>query len=64
MRVTQEGPMYCVWEVKDCIYESDFQEFIYGPEGVNMGMKSINNNLLKIDLELTGGQTPYERKFA
>jgi len=29
-----------------------------------MGMKSINNNILKIDLELTGGQTPYERKFA
>ena len=62
--VTQEGPMYCVWEVKDGISESDFQEFIDGPEGVNMGMKSINNNLLKIDLELTGGQTPYERKFA
>ena len=64
MPVTQEGPMYCVWEVKDGISESDFQEFIDGLEGVNMGMKSINNNLLKIDLELTGGQTPYERKFA
>jgi len=49
---------------EDGISESDFQEFIDGPEGVNMGMKSINNNLLKIDLELTGGQTPYERKFA
>ena len=64
MPVNQEGPMDCVWEVKDGISESDFQEFIDGPEGVNMGMKSINNNLLKIDLELTGGQTPYERKFA
>ena len=64
MPLSQEGPMYCVWEVKDGISESDFQEFIDGPEGVNMGMKSINNNLLKIDLELTGGQTPYERKFA
>ena len=64
MPVTQEGPMYCVWEVKDGISESDFQEFIDGSEGVNMRMKSINNNLLKIDLELTGGQTPYERKFA
>ena len=50
MPVTQESPMYCVWEVKDGISESDFQEFIVGPEGVNMGMKSINNNLLKIDL--------------
>ncbi len=64
MPVTQEGPKYCVWEVKDGIFESAFQEFIDGPEGVNMRMKSINNNLLKIDLELTGGQTRYERKFA
>ena len=31
MPVTQEGPMYCVWEVKDGISESDFQEFIDGP---------------------------------
>ena len=64
MPVTQEGPMNCIWEVQDGISESDFQEFIDGPKGINMGMKSINNNLLKIDLELTGGQTPYERKFA
>ena len=56
MPVTQEGLMYCVWEVKDGISESDFQEFIDRPEGVNMRMKSINNNLLKIDLELTSGQ--------
>ena len=38
MPLSQEGPMYCVWEVKDVL-------------------KVIN-------LELTGGVPPYERKFA
>ena len=46
--------MYCVWEVKDGISESEFQDFIDGPDGVNMGMKSLNNNIMKVNLELTG----------
>ena len=45
MPLFQEGPMYCVWEVKDSISESEFQDFIDGPDGVNMGMKSLNNNI-------------------
>ena len=28
MPLSQEGPMYCVWEVKDGISESKFQYFI------------------------------------
>ena len=64
MPLSQEGPMYCVWEVKDGISESEFQDFIDGPDGVNMGMKSLNNNVMKVNLELTGGVPPYERKFA
>ena len=56
--------MYCVWEAKDGNSEADFQDFIDGPDGVNMGMKSLNNNVLKVNLELTGGVPPYERKFA
>ena len=64
MPLSQEGPMYCVWEVKDSISESEFQDFIDGPDGVNMGMKSLNNNIMKVNLELTGGVPPYERKFA
>ena len=63
MPLSQEGPMYCVWEVKDSIPESEFQDFIDGPDGVNMGMKSLNNNIMKVNLELTGGVPPYERKF-
>ena len=64
MPLSQEGPMYCVLEVKERISESEFQDFIDGPDGVNMGMKSLNNNIMKVNLELTGGVPPYERKFA
>ncbi len=55
--------MYCVWEVKDGISASEFQEFIDGREGVNFGLVALNNNVMQLNLELTGGQTPYERKF-
>ena len=58
-----DGPMYCVWEVKDGISASEFQEFIDGPDGVNFGLAALNNNVMQLNLELTGGQTPYERKF-
>ena len=37
---------------------------IDGQDGANMGMKSLNNNIIKVNLELTGGVPPYERKFA
>ena len=63
MPLSQLGPMYCVWEVKDGISEAEFQDFIDGPDGVNMDMKSLNNNIMKVDLKLTGGVPPYERKF-
>jgi len=63
MPLSQEGPEYCVLEVKDGMSEAEFQDFIDGPYGVNMGMKSLNNNIMKEDLELTGGVPPYERKF-
>ena len=64
MPLSQEGPMYCVWEAKDGNSEADFQDFIDGPDGANMGMKSLNNNIMKVNLDLTGGVPPYERKFA
>ena len=63
MPTSQTGPIYCVWEVKDGKTEADLQEFIDGPDGVNFGLSAMNNNIMKLDLELTGGQTPYERKF-
>ena len=63
MPVTQDGPTYCIWEAKEGITEAQFQEFIDGPMGPNFGIGAMNNNISKIDLELTGGQAPYERKL-
>ena len=63
MPVAQEGPMFCLWEAKEGISEADFQDFIDGPMGPNWGMSALNNNISKINLELTGGQAPYERKL-
>ena len=63
MPMGPDGPMYCVWEVKEGIPASDFQDFIDGPDGVNFGLVALNNNVMQLNLELTGGQTPYERKF-
>ena len=63
MPVAQEGPMFCLWEAKKGISEADFQDFIDGPMGPNWGMSALNNNISKINLELTGGQAPYERKL-
>ena len=50
-------------EAKEGITEAQFQEFIDGPMGPNFGIGAMNNNISKIDLELTGGQAPYERKL-
>jgi hypothetical protein len=63
MPVAQEGPMFCIWEAKEGISEADFQEFIDGPMGPDLGTGAINNNISQIDLKLTGGQVPYERKL-
>ena len=64
MPMGMEGPVFCIWEVKDGISAAAFQDFIDGPHGVNLGLKAINNNLYPVNLELTGGQTPYERQFS
>ena len=58
-----KGPVYCVWETKEGISDSEFQDFINGPNSVNFGLVALNNNVMKLDLALTGGQTPYENKF-
>ena len=60
-----DGPMYCVWEVKDGVSATNFQDYLDSPGGVeSTGCKTINNVVMKVDLELTGGVPPYERKFA
>ena len=63
MPMAAEGSIYCVWEAKEGISDSEFQDFIDGPDGVNWGLVALNNNVMKLDLALTGGQTPYESKF-
>jgi len=63
MPMAAEGPIYCVWEAKEGISDSEFQDFIDGPDGVNWGLVALNNNVMKLDLALTGGQTPYESKL-
>ena len=63
MPMAAEGPIYCVWEAKEGISDSEFQDFIDGPDGVNWGLVALNNNVMKLDLALTAGQTPYESKF-
>ena len=62
--ISKDGPMYCVWEVKDGVSATNFQYFLDSPGGVERtGCKTINNVVMKVDLELTGGAPPYERKF-
>ena len=63
MPMNPEGPIYCVWEAKEGISDSQFQDFIDGPYGMNWSLVALNNNAMKIDLALTGGQAPYERKI-
>ena len=63
MPMASKGPIYCIWEAKEGISASEFQDFIDGPDGVNFGLTALNNNVMQINLELTGGQTPYERKL-
>ena len=63
MPMGTDGPEYCVWEVKDGISGSEFQDCIDGADGVNFGLAALNNNVMQLNFELTGGQTPYERKF-
>ena len=64
MPMSKDGPMYCVWEVKDGVSATNFQDFLDSPGGVERtGCKTINNVVMKVDLELTGGAQPYERKF-
>ena len=65
MPMGADGPKYCVWKVKvkDGISASEFQDCIDGPDKVNFGLVALNNNVMQLNLELTCGQTPYDRKF-
>ena len=51
MPTAKEGPMFCVWEAKEGVSDSDFQNFIDGPDaiGVHMGLdQPLHNHCQKI----------------
>ena len=63
MPSSKEGPIFCVWEAREGLTIEDFQTFIDGPDGVNMGLPALHNIIHQLDTDLTGGQVPFERKF-
>ncbi|QNJ29266.1 hypothetical protein [Synechococcus sp. A15-24] len=58
-----EGPAFCIWEVREGISDVEFQAFIDGPNGPDMGTGALLNICREINIELSGN-TPYPRKFA
>ena len=60
--ISSEGPVFCIWEVREGITSGQFQDFIDGPMGVNFGLKAMMNICKLINVELAGN-TPYSRKF-
>ena len=60
--IGQEGPAFCIWEVREGITAEEFQEFIDGPNGVNFGLAAWMNICKEINVELAGNP-PYPRKF-
>ena len=67
MSISKEGPMFFIWEAKEGASDSEFQNFIDGPNnaiGVNVGLDHpLNNHCQKIDHDLIGGEGPYPRRF-
>ena len=61
--ITKEGPIYCIWEVKEGISTEEFQKFIDGPSGPGFGIDALMNICKSIDISLMNGQTPYRESF-
>ena len=56
----KEVPMFCVWKDKEGVSDSEFQNFIAGPNaiGVHMGLDNpLNNHCQKIDNDLIGRES-------
>jgi hypothetical protein len=62
MPTAQEGPFFCVWEAKEGVTISNLQDYVDAPDDIKQSL-ALNNAIQRIDLELTGGTTPYRRKF-
>ena len=66
MPTSKEGQMYCIWEAKENVSDSEFQNFIDGPNAIGVLQDldhPLNNHCQKIDHDLIGGEVPYPRKF-
>ena len=61
--ITKDGPIYCIWEVKEGISTEEFQKFIDGRSVPGFGIDSLMNICKSIDISLMNGQTPYPRVF-
>ena len=61
--ITKEGPIYCIWEIKEGISIEEFQKFIDGPSGPRFGIDALMNICKEIDITLMNGQTTYPRVF-
>ena len=66
MPTAKEGPMYCIWEAKEGVSDSEFQNFIDGPNAIGVHIDldhPLHNHCQKIDHDLIGGEGPYPRRF-
>ena len=41
--ISEEGPAFCIWEVREGITAEQFQEFIDGPKGPDFGLGAMMN---------------------
>ena len=41
--MAQEGPAFCLWEVKEAMTAEQFQECIDGPKGLDFGLRALMN---------------------
>ncbi len=62
--VSANGPIYCIWEIKEGISMEEFQTFIDGSTEPGFGLNALMNICKPIDTSLMNGQTPYPRVFS
>ena len=59
--ISQEGPIFCVWEAKAGIDKEGFQNFLESDIGPSRG--AFMNIVYKVNPALNGGVTPVPRYF-
>ena len=59
--ISEEGPAFCIWEVREGITAEQFQEFIDSPKGPDFGLGAMMNICKEINVELAQN-TPLSKK--